>query len=235
MKRIIYVVEDERDIADMVVRYLEREGFEVRGFQRGDTALDEIRKAPPHLAILDIMLPGMDGLDILREVRRKMTFPVIFLTARRDEVDRVLGIEMGADDYVTKPFSARELVAKVKSVFRRIDLTRVEERNQDEIMRVGHLALDRSRRQLRFQAQSTELTPIEFALAEALMQKPGHTLTRAVLSEQAWGGEPVETRTLDVHMGNLRRKIKDIGGPSDAIRSLRGVGYSLDHGRQEPS
>lgn len=231
----IYLVEDEKEISDVIVMYLEREGYIVTPYYRGDEALDAIEDDPPDLAILDIMLPGVDGLDILRKIRDETNLPVIFLTSRRDEVDRVLGLELGADDYVPKPFSPRELVARVKSLFRRIEDYREQENDSDDPTgsdsRVSgrRFTLDLDGHRLVTRKSFVKLTSTEFTLLKLLMGRPGKIFTRRELLDRVWGDEFIgETRTVDVHVRNLRRKIQSAGASPDIIQSIRGVGYKFE-------
>lgn len=228
---LIYIVEDEPDVADIVAKYLEKEGYAVKVFYRGDDALEEIKNHPPALAILDIMLPGADGISILKEVRKELFFPVIFLTCKGDEVDRVLGLELGADDYISKPFSPRELVAKVRSLLRRIEYDRTSMKEVQVSARKIEsrlFKLDLLKRKLFFGNASTELTSTEFALLELLMKQPGRIFLREDLIKSLWGSQESNTRTIDVHMGNLRKKIKILSGNDCYIRGVRSVGYAFE-------
>ncbi|MCE1245379.1 MAG: response regulator transcription factor [Firmicutes bacterium] len=228
---MVYIVEDEREIADTVVDYLKKEGYNAKPIYRGDTGMKELIENPPDLAILDIMLPGVDGLEILREVRKKEYFPVIFLTSRKDEVDRILGLEMGADDYVPKPFSPRELVSKVRSLFRRIEYVSAaaaQLRKEDEQIKIGRFTLSLVRRKLICGEASIELTATEFSIIEFLMKNSGKIINRNELLEYIWGSESGETRTVDVHINNLRKKMKAHGITGDPIKSIRTVGYAFD-------
>ncbi|MBI2266478.1 MAG: response regulator transcription factor [Armatimonadetes bacterium] len=228
----IDLVEDEPEVADIAAKYLRNDGYSVKAFYRGDTALEEIRRNPPDLAVLDMTLPGVDGLDILKEIRKSLFFPVILLTSRKDEVDRILGLEMGADDYMTKPFSPRELVARVRSLFRRIEYDKAEpvgaKKVEDQIQ-TRYLTLDLSKRKLFFRNDSIELTPTEISLLELMMKHPGTIFLREKLIEHVWGQDcGGSTRTIDVHMGNLRQKIKKISGANGFIRGVRSVGYAFE-------
>lgn len=232
MPILIYLVEDEREVADTVAKYLEQEGYMAKAFYRGDDALEAIRKHPPDLAILDIMLPGIDGLNLLKEIRKSLFFPVIFLTSRKDEIDRVLGLEIGADDYMPKPFSPRELVAKVRSLFRRIEYDRkgqAETKEAQDRIQSRSLVLDLSKRKLFFGKDSIELTPTEFSLLELMMRHPSKIFLREDLIEHVWGHDfGGSTRTIDVHVGNLRQKIKKLSGAEGFIRGVRSVGYAFE-------
>lgn len=221
----ILIAEDEREIADFVFRYLKKEGYRVDIKYRGDDALAMILTDPPDLVILDIMLPGMDGLEVLRRMREKIYLPVILLTSKSDETDRVVGLEMGADDYVTKPFSPRELVARVKAIFRRMEALKGMSDSAD-IIKSHNIKLDLKTRALESGKRSANLTSIEFSLLKLLMKHPGRVYSRDELIDLIWGEEFIgETRTVDVHIKNLRKKIKGLGSSPDIIRSVWGVGY----------
>lgn len=217
MNGTILVVEDEQSIASLVRTYLERDGFQVVHVRNGEDALIELPRHPVRLIVLDIGLPGIDGFEVCRRVRAKSRTPIIMLTARDDEVDRVAGLEVGADDYVSKPFSPRELVARVKAVLRR-----TEPSNDTTLLTLGPIALDVAAREVRVEGTEVELTAKEFDLLRHLMENPGVVLSRQVLLDRVWGmSYPGETRTVDVHVGQLRKKLR----LPDAIRTVRGAGY----------
>ena len=217
MNGTILVVEDEQSIASLVRTYLERDGFQVVHVRSGEDALTELPRHPIRLIVLDIGLPGIDGFEVCRQVRAKSRTPIIMLTARDDEVDRVAGLEVGADDYVSKPFSPRELVARVKAVLRR-----TEPSNDTALLTLGPIALDVAAREVRVDGTEVELTTKEFDLLRHLLENPGVVLSRQVLLDRVWGmSYPGETRTVDVHVGQLRKKL----GLPDAIRTVRGAGY----------
>ena len=217
MNGTILVVEDEQSIASLVRTYLERDGFQVVHVRSGEDALTELPRHPIRLIVLDIGLPGIDGFEVCRRVRAKDRTPIIMLTARDDEVDRVAGLEVGADDYVPKPFSPRELAARVKAVLRR-----AEPQAEASLIVLGPIVLDAAARETRVDGREVELTAKEFDLLRHLMENPGVVLSREVLLDRVWGiTYPGETRTVDVHVGQLRKKL----GLPDAIRTVRGVGY----------
>jgi DNA-binding response OmpR family regulator len=219
-KGTVLVVEDEANIADLVDLYLSRDGYRVLKQATGEGGLAALRDHRPRLVVLDVGLPDIDGLEVCRRIRATSTVPVIFLTARADEVDRVLGLELGADDYVTKPFSPRELIARVKAVLRRVHW----ERGPSPGMSVGRIHLDQAAREVAVSGQPLDLTAKEFDLLACLMENPGVVLSREELLERVWGSElPEGTRTVDVHVAQLRRKLDD----AEAIRSVRGRGYKL--------
>lgn len=225
MKETILVVEDEVKIARLVRDYLERAGYRVLVAQRGDEGLALARTERPDLIVLDLMLPGLDGLDLCRKVRHNSQVPIIMLTARAEEADRLLGLELGADDYVTKPFSPRELVARVRAVLRRV-------RGGEpaaELLRVGDLALDMAGHTVALDGRPVELTPTEFALLAAMMRAPGRVFSRLQLLEQVQG-EAYEgyERTIDAHIKNLRQKIEADPKNPRYVATVYGVGYKLN-------
>ncbi len=217
----IVIVEDEPDIADLLALYFTREEWSVSICDNADRALDVIRARQPDFVILDIGLPGeQDGLDVCRELRKTNNVPVLFLTARDDEVDRILGLELGADDYVTKPFSPREIVARVKAIMRRgapteSATTRVE---------FGTVVVDLERREVRVNGDEIVLAAQEFALLDYLVQNTGIALSREQILSGAWGPDWVgDIRTVDVHIRQLRRKL----GDDLPLATVRGTGYRL--------
>ena len=215
----ILLVEDEEDIAALVRAYLERDGFRVLWATRGTEGLAELERNDVRLAILDLQLPDADGFDICRAIRTSSSLPVVMLTARDEEVDRVTGLELGADDYVTKPFSPRELAARVRAVLRR-----VEPEETDDRLRAGDVELDRKARTATVAGAEVELTGREFDLLWHLAARPGVVVTRSQLLDRVWGIEfPGGTRTVDVHVGQLRRKL----GRPKLIRTVRGTGYKV--------
>ena len=222
MEETILVVDDEKHIVELVELYLSKEGFRVISAADGAEALERVRQEGPSLVILDIMLPEVDGLDVLRELRKTGGIPVIMLTAREGEVDKVVGLELGADDYLTKPFSPRELVARVKAVLRRVEGGVQEE----EIFVREGLCLDKERRRVEVDGNEVELTAREFDLLHVLIANPGIVLTRNRLLQKVWGyNYSGETRTVDVHIRHLREKLGDRADEPRFIETVRGVGY----------
>jgi DNA-binding response OmpR family regulator len=222
----ILVVDDEVQIARVLRGYLEQAGLAVIIAHDGRQALRLARQESPDLIILDLMLPEVDGLDVCRALRKESNVPIIMLTARVEETDRLIGLELGADDYVTKPFSPREVVARVRAVLRR---TRPDpEQGFDETLRVGELMLDTARRALTVAGRRVELTPSEFEVLRAMMRSPGRVFTRAQLLEAAQGTayEGYE-RTIDTHIKNLRQKIEDAPRRPEYLLTVHGVGYRL--------
>ena len=226
--KTILVVDDERHIVDLVRLYLEKEGFAVVAAHDGLEALDRHSRHDPDLVILDVMLPKLDGFEVCREIRRRGDTPVLMLTARDDDVDAIVGLELGADDYVTKPFNPRALVARVKAILRRTDGTARGGRP----IEVGLLRIDPRRREATVADRDLGLRAREFDLLAALARDPGVVLTRDVLLEDVWGTDfPGETRTVDVHIAEVRRKL---GPDGPSIETLRGVGYRLVPPGREP-
>jgi DNA-binding response OmpR family regulator len=221
----VLCVDDEPNILELLRLYLEREGFTVETATDGNAALEAHRRFDPDLVLLDLMLPGRDGFEVCREIRRRDATPIIILTARDDDVDTVVGLELGADDYVAKPFSPRTLIARIRAVMRRT------ERRPDArpVLEVGRLRVDLRAHEVTVDDRRLALRPREFDLLAALAAQPGAALTRPELLAQVWGTDfPGETRTVDIHVKELRRKLAP-NGPE--IETLRGVGYRL---RDEP-
>ncbi len=214
----VLVVEDEPAIADAVVSRLRAEGFDARSVADGAVAVELCRRLQPDLVILDLMLPGLDGLEVCRQIQSERRVPVVMLTARDDETDLVVGLAMGADDYVTKPFSPRELVARVRAVLRR-----VADAAEGAVRRHGDLELDSATRRVRRHGDEVHLTPIEFDLLSHLLTRPGVVFPRDQLLADVWGyADGTGPRTVDSHVRSLRRKLGD-----DVVRTVHGVGYAL--------
>jgi len=219
--KTILVVDDERNIVELVRLYLEKEGFNVVAASDGEQALAQYERHAPDLVVLDLMLPKLDGFEVCRELRRRGDTPILMLTARSEDVDAIVGLELGADDYVTKPFNPRALVARVKAILRRTDVTAKGGRP----IRVGNLRVDPRRREASVGDRSLDLRAREFDLLAALARDPGVVLTRDALLEDVWGTDfPGETRTVDVHVAEVRKKLGDDG---PAIETIRGIGYRL--------
>jgi len=223
----IVLVEDEPDIAEVLRYNLEREGFRVDVEPRGDTALEAIRRAPPDLVLLDLMLPGLDGLEIARALKRDETtagLPIVILTARGEEVDRIVGLELGADDYVSKPFSPREVVLRAKAVLRRTAAAPAESEGEEhEVLVAGGLRLDPSAHRLEVRGKQVTLTATELRLLETMMRRRPRVQSRSRLLTDVWGyAEDVDSRTVDTHVRRLRRKL---GPEADRIETIIGVGY----------
>jgi DNA-binding response OmpR family regulator len=222
--KTILVVDDEPKIADLARDYLEHAGFTVRIAADGQAALTSVRRDRPDLVVLDLGLPGLDGLDVTRAIRRDSNLPVIMLTARDDELDKLLGLELGADDYLTKPFSPRELVARVRAVLRRVD--NAADSGAAELIRAGDLTLDLPRMRADLAGRTVDLTPTEFALLAAMARQPGRIFTRSQLLDAVHGVafESYE-RAIDTHIKNLRRKLEPDPRRPVLILTVYGVGY----------
>ena len=221
-KGTIVVVDDEPNIADLVGMYLEREGFRVLKCGTGDAGLEAFQAHRPRLVVLDVGLPDIDGLEVCKQIRKTSQVPVIFLTARDGEVDRVLGLELGADDYLTKPFSPAELVARVKAVLRRTDGAPAP-----EITQIGRVTIDVGRREIRTDESVVDLTAKEFELLLFLATRPGLALSRQQILDGVWGPDWFgDARTVDVHIAQVRKKL----GGAVTITTVRGVGYRLESG-----
>jgi two-component system alkaline phosphatase synthesis response regulator PhoP len=227
MAQRILVVDDDREIVRLVCAYLEQSGYEVLKAYDGEMALHILRRERPDLMLLDLLLPGRDGLDVTRLVRGDgglAALPIIMLTARVEDHDRIVGLELGADDYVTKPFNPGEVVARVRAVLRRVQ----GEAGPSRLIQVGKLAIDLDRHQVRVGGQPVHLTPTEFALLRALAEQPGQALTRLEMIERGLGYnyEGLE-RTVDSHVKNLRRKLDEAGEAAHLVETVFGIGYRL--------
>jgi DNA-binding response OmpR family regulator len=221
-KGTIVVVDDEANIADLVGLYLEREGFRVLKCATGSAGLEAFETHRPRLMVLDVGLPDVDGLDVCRRIRRTSQVPVIFLTARDSEVDRVLGLELGADDYLTKPFSPAELVARVKAVLRRTDGAPAP-----EVLQIDGVTVDVGRREVRARDEVVDITAKEFDLLLFLASRPGLALSRQQILDGVWGHDWFgDARTVDVHIAQVRKKL----GDAVTITTVRGVGYRIESG-----
>jgi len=224
MRQSIALVDDDRNILTSVAMALEAEGFTVRTYTDGAQALIGISQNPPDLAVLDIKMPRMDGMELLAKLRKKSEMPVIFLTSKDDEVDEVLGLRMGADDYVRKPFSQRLLIERIRTLLRRAE--RVEGGLPEDVLARGDLRLDISRHQCTWKGREVGLTVTEFLIVKALAQRPGHVKTRDQLIDSAYGENVyVDDRTVDSHIKRLRRKFKEVDPDFGAIETLYGMGY----------
>lgn len=224
----ILVIDDEPSITNLVTAYLKPEGYEVFVASDGNAGLKSARTFKPDLIILDVMLPGLDGIELLSRLRRESEVYVIMLTARTEETDKIVGLSVGADDYMTKPFSPRELVARVKAALRRLK-TGAGSGGEGSVLSFKHLRIDTGARTVLVDENPIELTAIEFDLLTALAENRGRVLTREQLLEKVWGGEYFgEMRVVDVHLGHVRQKL----GRDDLIATVRGVGYRFE---DEPS
>ena len=221
---LVLVVEDEATLAETIELYLRHEGYRTERAGDGARALELFRLAHPDLVLLDLGLPKIDGLEVLRRIRATSSVPVVILTARAEEVDELLGLGMGADDYLVKPVSARKLLARVAVALRRAT-TDPPERG---VLRVGDLEVHAYRAEIRYRATALDLTPSEYALLEHLARTPGRVIDRSELYEAALPDGDALERAVDIHVLNLRRKLRAAGAPVDLIRTVRGRGYLLE-------
>lgn len=229
--RRVLVVDDEAALATLVGDYLARDGFDVTIAHDGPTALEQARAERPDVIVLDVGLPGIDGIEVCRQVRTFSDCYIIMLTARSDEVDKIVGLSVGADDYLTKPFSVRELVARVQAMLRRPRTGADAERSNDEVRVFGTLTIDPPGHEVRVDDGVVDLTPTEFDLLTHLSARPRVAFNRRALIEAVWGTSWVgDERLVDVHMGNLRRKLGDDPAAPRFIRTVRGVGYRMGEG-----
>lgn len=226
MKTKILLVDDDPNIRQLVRLYLEKEGFDVTEADRGDTALKEFKAAPPNLMLLDVMLPGMDGWQVCREVRKVSNIPIIMLTAKDETFDKVLGLELGADDYVVKPFDAKELVARIKAVIRRYQ--NGGESTEKELAFPG-LTINMSQYTVTYMGKEMDMPPKELELLYFLASHPGMVFTREQLLEQVWGYDYFgDSRTVDVHVKRLREKLSGGEAMGWQIKTVWGVGYKFE-------
>ncbi len=219
----ILVVDDEQNIIDLTRMYLEQEGFRVEVAMDGTEALVKVKESPPALMVLDIMLPGVDGFEVCRQVRADSDMPIIMLTARDEDIDKIVGLELGADDYLTKPFNPRELVARVKAILRRSD---PKPTRQSKPIQIGDIQIDPAGREVRIAGDEVDLRTKEFDLLLALVDNPGVVLTREQLLNMVWGYDFYgQTRTVDVHVAQLRKHLTT--SQEARIETVTGVGYKF--------
>jgi DNA-binding response OmpR family regulator len=217
----VLVVDDEPNIQELVRLYLEKDGYRTELASTGEEAIRKLELTRPSLVVLDIMLPDIDGFEVCREIRKRGDVPVLMLTARKDDIDKILGLELGADDYLTKPFNPRELVARVKAILRRY----AAGQRPGKLIEAGNLQIDLARREVKIAGSIIKMRTKEFELLTALAQNPGIVLTRERLLEMIWDTDYYgETRTVDIHINHVRDKI---GNAEVAIATVRGVGYKL--------
>ncbi|MBX0328381.1 response regulator transcription factor [Oscillochloris sp. ZM17-4] len=222
----VLVVDDEARLRELVRGYLEQAGFQVTLADNGLRALELARRQPPDLVVLDLMLPGIDGLEVCRQLRSFSDAYVLMLTARAEEIDRVIGLEVGADDYLTKPFSPRELVARVRAILRRPRTSPTGEPAAPPTLRFGPLTIDHARHEARLAGAPLALTSLEYDLLAALAAHPGRAFTRAQLLDRVWGDDYFgDDHVVDVHIANLRKKLGDDPAQPQFIATVRGVGY----------
>ena len=228
MPNTIALVDDDRNILISVSIALEAEGFKVSCYADGEEALREITRYPPDVAVLDIKMPRLDGMELLRKLREKMDLPVIFLTSKDDEIDEIIGLRMGADDYITKPFSQRLLIERIRVLLRRREASEKAQGGAGgvDVIRRGHLVLDTSRHQCAWRGEAVNLTVTEFLLIKSLASRPGHVKNRDQLIDAAYGEHIyVDDRTIDSHIKRLRKKFKVLDEEFAEIETLYGVGY----------
>ena len=233
MSHTIVLVDDDRNILTSVTMALEDEGFRVSAYAGGAEALEWLGRQPADLAVLDIKMPRMDGMELLRKIREKSDMPVIFLTSKDDEIDEMLGLRMGADDYIKKPFSQRLLIERIRALLRRRDLAAKEtgEADDKDVLRRGDLVLDPARHLCAWRGSALNVTVTEFLLLQALARRPGHVKSRDQLIDAAYGEHIyVDDRTIDSHVKRLRRKFKEVDPAFVHIETLYGVGYRYREG-----
>ncbi|MFL5866910.1 MAG: response regulator [Thermoleophilaceae bacterium] len=221
----ILLVDDEHSVQKLLAYPLRKEGYEVIPALDGREALNRLRDDDFDLVVLDVMLPRVDGFDVCRQIRARSTVPIIMLTAKAEEIDKVLGLELGADDYITKPFSVREFRSRVKAVLRRAELSRGDE-NLEEPIEEGDLRVDFEKRQVDVRSERVRLTYVEFEILAALARSPGRVFSRTMLLERVWGDSAYrDPRTVDVHIRHLREKLERDPRHPELIFTVRGVGY----------
>ena len=224
----ILIVDDEIDIVDFIGDYLAGEGYEVIKAYDGIEALDEVRQAHPDLVVLDIMLPRMDGFEVCKQIRAESAIPILMLTAKDRDVDKIVGLEIGADDYIPKPFNPRELIARVKAILRRSYRQDYQPRDRLPTLKYRDLSIDTERRRVTIGNRMLELTMKEFDLLAFLMRNPGHVYSRDHLLDFVWGKDSfVGTRTVDVHVRRLREQIETNASQPQYIKTVWGVGYKF--------
>ena len=237
MSEKILVVEDEPSLQETLVYNLEKQGYDVEAVGDGRLAIEAARARPPDLIVLDIMLPGLDGFEVCKILRKEMTVPILMLTARDDEIDRVVGLEVGADDYLTKPFSMRELLARVKAQLRRTQIIReelgkiktAETEEPHKVLTFGSLSIDQTRREVALEGQVIPLKPQEYDLLVFFAEHKGQMLTREFILERVWGWDYIgDSRTVDVHVRWLRQKIESDPASPERIVTVRGGGYRFE-------
>jgi DNA-binding response OmpR family regulator len=227
----ILIVEDERNLCNLIRDSLQEQGYQVLQAFDGPSALAMAGDAVPDLVILDIMLPGIDGLEVCRRLRQGSIVPILMLTARAEEIDRVLGLELGADDYLTKPFSMRELKARVRALLRRVEMMQATDPSASQVVTSAGLYLDPGSYEIRLDERAIDLTPKEFGLLYLLLRHPGRVFSRAYLLDQIWGYEAAAyDRTVDTHIYRLRQKLGAESEIARRIVAVRGIGYKFERG-----
>ncbi|MDW7740483.1 MAG: response regulator [Bacillota bacterium] len=224
-KDLVLVVDDEKTLVKALTFNLEKEGFRVEQAYDGEEALQKVVEVKPDIVVLDLMLPGLDGFEVCRRIRKKHDVPIIMLTARSEDIDKVLGLELGADDYLTKPFNARELVARIKAILRR---TTAREEEPKKVIQIGDLQVDLLQHRIRLGEKDVNLTSKEFALLSFLATNAGNVYSREQLLEQVWGYDYYgDVRTVDVHIRHIREKIEADPSNPDYIITVWGTGYKI--------
>jgi two-component system OmpR family response regulator len=228
-EKTILIVEDDKALVDVLKYHLSKEGYHVVIALDGSQALEGARKSQPNVILLDVMLPKMDGFEVCRILRKEMTVPILMLTAKDSEIDKIVGLEIGADDYLTKPFSMRELVARIRAMLRRSEMVETDPSCQAVLIRVGELEIDTARRKVSVSESTVKLTTKEFDLLLFLAENKGIVFSREHLLEKVWGYDYAgDTRTVDVHIRWLREKIETNPGKPEHLITVRGVGYKLE-------
>jgi len=226
VRKNIALVDDDRNILTSVSMLLEAEGFQIKTYNDGASALEGLAQSPPDLGIFDIKMPRMDGMELLNRIRKTHQFPVIFLTSKDEEIDEVLGLRMGADDFIRKPFSQRLLLERIRAVLRRADTSGPKGEGQAERIVRGELVLDPSRHQCTWKGKEVHLTVTEFLLLKSLAERPGHVKNSDQLMDAAYGETIyVDDRTIDSHIKRVRRKFREVDGEFEQIETLYGIGY----------
>jgi DNA-binding response OmpR family regulator len=222
----ILLIDDDVELCSMLTEYLGKYGFTVTAVHRGDTGLEAALDKPYAMVLLDVMLPGLEGFEVLRRLRASSAVSVLLLTARGEDVDRIVGLEIGADDYLSKPFNPRELLARVRAILRRSAGTQAKQ--EQNLLRADGLEMNHAARTVMQHGRKIELTDVEFSLLDALMRSPGQVVSREEISENVLGRKfhPFD-RSLDMHVSRLRRKLSENGDPEEQVKTIRGVGYQL--------
>ncbi len=222
----ILIIDDDVALCELVTEYLEPLGFQIESVHRGDAGVERALAGQYALVVLDVMLPGLNGFEVLRRIRAESRIPVLMLTARGDDVDRIVGLEVGADDYLPKPFNPRELTARIRAILRRTSPEALADRGPGKRLSVGDVELDQGTRAASRAGENVELTAVEFDLLEKLLRAAGRIVTREELSKQVLGrsSSPFD-RSIDMHISNLRKKLGHRFGPTERIKTVRGVGY----------
>lgn len=230
----ILVIDDDVELCSLVGEYLEPEGFQIEAVHDGNEGLERALTGNHLLIVLDVMLPGINGFDLLRRIRNSSKIPVLLLTARGEDVDRIVGLEIGADDYLPKPFNPRELVARIRAILRRTQKPENAGEAIPEILRVGDIELDPATRSVRQHGKPVELTSVEFNLLQVLLSEAGRVVTRERLADTVLGRKfsPFD-RSIDMHVSKVRKKLGDSDNGADHIKTVRGVGYIFAHPRDE--